>query len=221
MPTIHTEGDRAQLVLEWLSWADNDYIAARLLLRRRLLIQGAALANTALEKYFKALCILLGTKIPHIHDIRALYRQIITEIISLKLNEDFVGLLFKAYKLRYPDDLKPGFNIAINGVSLLTELDKSVFAIRKGFGFGTDEKPVTTVFDTWRESSSDELVGDNCYFGTADRGELFKGTSSNYEFRVLDNGTFLEATYLSENIPDNDDRFMSEGLKPSGRAVSQ
>ncbi|HUX65780.1 MAG TPA: hypothetical protein VMV42_01405 [archaeon] len=55
MPTIHTEGDRARLVLEWLSWADNDYIAARLLLRRRLLSQGAALANTALEKYFKAL----------------------------------------------------------------------------------------------------------------------------------------------------------------------
>lgn len=40
-------------VANWLRWADNDYIAARQLLLDNLLVQGAALADTAIEKYFE------------------------------------------------------------------------------------------------------------------------------------------------------------------------
>jgi HEPN domain-containing protein len=221
MPTIHNEGERAQLALIWLNWADNDYIAARLLLRQGLLTQGTTLANTALEKYFKTLFVVLNKKVPHGHDITILYQQICKEITSLKLDEEYLSLLFKAYKLRYPDDLKPHFNIVINSVSMLTELDRCVFEIRKGFTFGSvNNKPITTAFDDWKEASSSELVGDNCYFGTASRTELFRGTSTNYEFRVLGNGTFLEVTYLSENIPDNGN-FMLEGLKPSNNVNAE
>jgi len=215
MSTIHNEGDNARLALKWLSWADYDYVAARLLLRRGLLVQGAALANTALEKYFKTLFVLLGKEIPHNHDITMLYQQIAKEIPRLDLNEEFVQMLFKAYKLRYPDELIPGFNIALSGVPMLVELDRSVFEIRKGFVFRTTEKIITTIFDTWKEKSVEDLVGGNCYFGSASREDLFNGTSMNYEIRVLNDGSFLEATYSSVNTPDNG-KFIIEGLKLSG-----
>ncbi|HEY1757857.1 MAG TPA: hypothetical protein VGG72_20980 [Bryobacteraceae bacterium] len=41
-------------VVQWLNWADQDYLAARSLLARAFLLQGAILANTAIEKYIKA-----------------------------------------------------------------------------------------------------------------------------------------------------------------------
>jgi hypothetical protein len=47
-------------IANWLRWADDDHIAARQLLLDYLLVQGAALANTAIEKYFKT--IFLGAK---------------------------------------------------------------------------------------------------------------------------------------------------------------
>ena len=49
-------GGQAETTLRWIRWADADYLGARLLLLQGLLVQGAALANTALEKYLKAVC---------------------------------------------------------------------------------------------------------------------------------------------------------------------
>jgi HEPN domain-containing protein len=44
--------------LDWLSKADQDYIAARQLLLKNSLIEGATFSTTAIEKYMKAvLCV--------------------------------------------------------------------------------------------------------------------------------------------------------------------
>jgi HEPN domain-containing protein len=206
--------EKAELVLKWIGWADNDYVAARLLLRQGLLTQGAILANTALEKYMKSISIALNINIPRsCHDITKLYSPIIEEIPRLKtLNEEFLGLLFKTYQLRYPDGLKAGFNIVLNNVSLLAELDKSVFEIKKGLRVErASKKIVTTIFDMWKEAAWDGLVGDNCYFGTTNRAELFNRTSTYYEFRFFSSGNIMEITYRSK-IQD-DGKFMHEGIR--------
>ena len=59
--------------------------------------------------------------------------QKIEDVVPLKINKEYLNLLFKAYHLRYPDDLKMGYNIALNKTKLLVELDYTVSAIRKGF----------------------------------------------------------------------------------------
>lgn len=46
-------GKGAVNVLQWVTWADQDYVAARALLLSGLLVQGSAFSNTAIEKYFK------------------------------------------------------------------------------------------------------------------------------------------------------------------------
>jgi HEPN domain-containing protein len=64
----------AERILLWLGWADKDYVAARRLLLNAYLPQGAALGNTALEKYLKTLLMILGKKVPRSHDVVALLR---------------------------------------------------------------------------------------------------------------------------------------------------
>lgn len=215
---IHKSGDNARKSITWLGWADKDYIAARKLIRAGLIAQGATMANTALEKYFKSLFILLDLDIPRGyvgHDIRSLYQKVVAKIPRLgSINAEFIEVLFKAYSLRYPDDLDPGYNIALNGTKLLAELDSTVFEIRKGFNFHTAKGPVATHIDTLQQDVSDDLIGDNSYFGTTVREDLFgRASHHNYELRMMENGEYLEAIYLSGPI-DDDGIFMIEGLKP-------
>jgi HEPN domain-containing protein len=203
----------AMSAIQWVTWADNDYISARQLLLNNLLVQGAAFSNTAIEKYFKAIFIIKGLKVPRTHNIMNLF-QTLKGVTALKLNEEYLNLLFKLYRLRYPDDLEVGYNIAINKPKLLVELDYTVETVRSGFDFKEQsKKEVTTALDQRKKDGDPSLTTDNCYFDKADRNELFARNSANYEFRVLDNGTFLEAYYESAGVPD-DNKFDVIGLKP-------
>ena len=48
--------------INFVAWADEDYICARALLLDGFLLQGAVLSNTAIEKYLKAVCLARGVK---------------------------------------------------------------------------------------------------------------------------------------------------------------
>lgn len=208
--------ERAVKAIQWLTWADNDYISARQLILNDLLVQGAGLSNTAIEKYLKTIFIIKGLKFPKGykgHDVGNLF-QILEAHTSLKLNKDYLSLLFKLYGLRYPDDLEVGYNIAINKPKLLVELDYTVKMIRDGFDFKKATGDVFMGLDQRKKDGDQSLMADNCYFGDSDRKALFAKDAANYEFRVLENQTFLEAYYVSAGIPD-DDKFDVIGLKPS------
>src|ERR1035437_6467092 len=118
-------GAQVQMIIEWLSWADKDYIAARRLLLDGFLVQGASLANTAIEKYLKASIVCQGKKVKHGHDPLTIYMQMKADS-TLQLDQDFLALLAKAYKMRYPDDLSAGYNIALSQALILDALDQSV-----------------------------------------------------------------------------------------------
>jgi HEPN domain-containing protein len=51
-------------VSQWLNWADQDYLASRSLLLRGYVLQGTIVANTAIEKYIKAVLMLRGIPFP-------------------------------------------------------------------------------------------------------------------------------------------------------------
>src|SRR4051812_16410463 len=101
---IKVTGKEARMLLHWLTWADADYLAARRLLTDGLLLQGAVLANTAIEKYLKALLSLHGGKVVRLHDPLLIYREVKKYRSSLELDEKFLELLGKSYRMRYPDD---------------------------------------------------------------------------------------------------------------------
>ena len=201
-------------VTNWLGWADNDYLAARSLLLDHFIVQGAILSNTAIEKYLKTVSLVEGEALPRKHDVPNLYEILTNGKKDLGINEAYLNLLFECYKMRYPDDLEIGFNIALSETRMLVELDCTVYKIRKGFGFQSDGKPVKTRIDSLLESKDDNLLRDNCYFGTTDRKELFGRDTHCYEMRVLGPSQILEATYQTTGV-DDDGKFDSIGLRPN------
>jgi len=215
MPQIHQSGKDARLALTWLLWADNDYIAARSLLLENLLIQGAALSNTAVEKYLKTLHALQSLPTPRSHDVSSLYENLKHAGMNLGLNAQYLAILVKAYRLRYPDDLEVGFNIVLAQTKMLVELDATVHRIRKGFALEKGGKLVVRRLDSSLETKDQKLTDRNCYFGHPrnDRARIFQEDCGCHEIRVIDDYVVLEATYSTNGIPD-DGVFDREGLTP-------
>ena len=150
-----TAGKQAADTLMWIRWAEADYLGARMLLLGDLLVQGGALSNTAIEKYLKAVCRHSGMKIPHRHEVDRLYDTIKSQTVKheLDLNIDYLKLLSKVYKLRYPDDLEVGFNISLNQAKLITQLDRSVQELTTRFRIVHAGKPVLMVLDQAKQDN--------------------------------------------------------------------
>jgi len=208
-------------VATWVGLAEADYLAARSLLLPKeppwLMAQGVGLANTAVEKYLKTIIGLRNLKIKKTHQVDKLYNELLPYEPRLKINEEFLRFLSKAYLLRYPDDLLEGFNISIVQSKTLTELDETIYKIAAGLVIvdKTTGKRVQTLLDECVAKKDPRLMELNVAFGGCIRSEVFSALKQHYEIRILSGGTILEAQYLAEGIAD-DRNFMAEALKPSG-----
>jgi hypothetical protein len=205
MSQITKAGKDVSIVVEWLTWADEDYLAARQLLLRDLLVNGGVLSNTAIEKYLKAIFLLGGLKIPkgvQGHNVPLLYQRLMSNGITLSLNPDYLALLFKLYRLRYPDDLPVGFSVAIDRTRLLTELDRSVREIREGFKLVGPFGLIQTTLDLLKARNDPRLLERNCYLGNFDRGALFKEEAARFAMRVFGSYDFFRAEYKTAGVPD-------------------
>jgi HEPN domain-containing protein len=221
MAVIEVAGKKSTYTLRWLAWADEDYIAARTLLLDGLVVQGAALANTAVEKYLKGVCELRNISFRGAgHDVSKLNGLLHRNGVTLGLNLDFLEFLNKAYQLRYPDDLVPGFNMALNSAATLVETDLTVKRIRKGFTFKQDGEPVQTRFDILLREGAAPLVAKNCAIDCAARENLFSGPSWSYEIRVLQNDVVLQARYQTEVLRETN-HFRCAGLASASEPESK
>lgn len=205
----------ANVIIQWIKWADDDYIGARQLLLGDLLVNGAVLSNTAVEKYLKAIFLVRGIGIPKGfagHNVPALYQNLKSAGLILPLSEDYLNLLFKAYQLRYPDDLPVDFNIAIDRTRLLTELDYTVSEIRKGFTLQGTAGPIQTKLDLLLSRRDPRLLEKNCHFGTTKRSDLFRENAARFTMRALGAYNFVTAEYQTAGVPDTRN-FKVEGIK--------
>src|SRR5579864_601158 len=214
MPTITSSGQRSIDTLHWVGWADQDYIAARVLLLTGLVVQGTALACTAIEKYLKGVCTLSQIRYRSVgHDVSRLNGLLIRQTISLGLDVRFLRFLDKAYGLRYPDELRPGFNFALNSTATLAELDLTVQRIRRGFKFTKDGSAATTKLEAALKARSAELLTKNCAISDSAKEAIFAQPSWSYDVRVLQNGVIIEAFYVVERLLGAD-HFNRKGLAP-------
>jgi HEPN domain-containing protein len=212
----------AETTLRWIRWADADYLGARLLLLNGLLVQGTALANTAIEKYLKAICSHSGMKIPHSHGIVDIYEKVLADKpTNLSLNQDFLNLLEKGYTLRYPDDLQEGFNVALNQAKILAELDRSVLEITQRFVITINGKRIAMVFDEALAKQDHRFLTSNVVLNPGDAARFFASPSHCYEMRVHQ-GDLFQVIYQSLQVAD-DRSFSAEGfvpLKPGQHVVA-
>jgi HEPN domain-containing protein len=208
-----TAGGQAETTLRWIRWADADYHGARTLLLQGLLIQGAALANTTLEKYLKAVCSHSGMKIPHGHAVDVLYGKIAAHRpTTLALNESYLRLLRKSYKLRYPDELNEGYSIALNQAKLLSQLDRSVLEITRRFDMRINGTTIPMVLDEARERQHQIFLAKNVAVDPALADSLFSSPSHSYDIRNH-KGNLYQVIYQSLHIQD-DLVFEVEGFMP-------
>jgi HEPN domain-containing protein len=199
--SIKITGEQVQTIIEWLSWADKDYVAARRLLLDGLLVQGASLANTAIEKYLKASIVCQGKKVKRGHDPLTIYRQMKSDC-TLQLNEKFLALLAKAYKLRYPDDLEAGYNVVLSQALILDALDQSVKLItsRIVIANSSNGHAVVRLLDNLIAQNDPRVVFNNTALGTVTKDALLDQPSLVYECRVIQKHSYMEAEYSAARI---------------------
>jgi len=203
-------------IIIWLQSADNEYIAARTLLRQGLILQGVILSASVIEKYLKAVHLInnvsFDTQGEKAHNVLNLYKNLPSVYSEKPLNESYLRFLNNAYKLRYPDKTPEGFNVALHQGKMLVGLDETVHKIRKRVQIKTsDGGDFKTMFDHLIEHKDDHLLNGNHAFGAASRESAFEQPLLWYEMRILKNGAWLEAHNVS--LAKDDGNYDLKGLQ--------
>lgn len=152
---------RPDLLREWLEWADQDYVAARVLLRYgayMLWFPAIFLGHRALEKYLKAVLVSYGKKIGMKkqggdawgHNLECLAGKckdvipLTCDTSSILASPDFLSCLAKCSdyygQIRYPAASR---HIIIQRAEVLSLLDKTVSVIRPLARFEIEKLPRT------------------------------------------------------------------------------
>lgn len=205
-------------VLEFVNAAFDDYMAARVLVRAKLLVQGAILASSAIEKYCKAVMAFKGHfSRGHLKKAHWNYLANFDPKLYSTLNPEFFLFLQKCYKLRYPDSLPVGYNIVIIERELLAELDRTALGLHTKFTFSIKDRSPTRggKYEQLSEDKDDRLFGENHFLSKEDVASFISNSGQLvYECRktnTLGLG-MLEAFYsIAPTISDG--HFMREALK--------
>ncbi|MFQ3245112.1 MAG: HEPN domain-containing protein [Arenicella sp.] len=155
-------GEEADKILGFINDGYSDYLAARVLLNSNLLSQGAVLAASSLEKYLKVILGLHGNR-SHGHLKKAHWNALKDHSPGMyrKIDEEFMRLCQKCYKLRYQEDLELGFNLVIPQWDFLAELDKTVSLIESSIDFFSDGEKHIRGYLNAKEKNDPRLLNYN------------------------------------------------------------
>jgi len=210
--------EEADKFLGFLSDGYSDYLAARVLLNSKLLKQGAVLASSSLEKYLKLILGLHGNR-SHGHLKKAHWNALKNHSPDMhrKIDEEFMLLCQKSYKLRYQESLEPGFNLVIPQWDFLAELDRAVSLIESSTiisNVSSNGKRRCGEYLDDKEKSDPRILDYNHVLLDFPIRQLHEKQPQNvYEIRNCElRDTIVEVNYVSggEMLRDG---FMREGLK--------
>lgn len=188
--------DDALKLLGFLRNAYDEYLASRILFNHDLILQASILANTAIEKYFKAILIFKGDKIKHSHNIKGMLLSIKNFDVKLydNLDLDFINLLHSCYTLRYIDSAPENFKIIMRKKKTLAELDYIVYLIHDKIFIG-DEINKKSQYQIDKEANRIELIKNNYIFGNVSKEDFLQGTEDVHEFHIDGSKNFVEIKY--------------------------
>jgi hypothetical protein len=207
------------VVAYYLDLAYKDYVASRVLLNSGLLLLGAILASTAVEKCFKAVLAFRGNdsrghlKTAHINAAVAFHPG-----LNARLNRDFLTLLKRVYRVRYYDDakLEDGFNFVIADREFIAELDLVSMTILHGFALRHSEGKHRSAYESARSSRDPRLWDNNHLLPDSDKAEFVSSMPQTvYEFRHRKGWLPIEITYRAYPVA-SDGKFLREALIPQG-----
>lgn len=204
---------RVRVILEFLQLGFIDYIAARTLLRSGLPLQGAVLASTAVEKYFKALSAVAGKPLwghlqeKHVKRIR----EFIPDLFA-KFNPEFLDFLKRCYTLRYTDALSPGFTLKVFARETLAELDHTIFHTEFQINLKYDNgQPVLTAFRNAMEKKAPKLFADNHILNDVSKVDFLRQPDTAYAILNRPDEGILEVEFTVYESP-TDGKFNRPGI---------
>ena len=200
---------------EFLDLAYKDYLAARVLLNAHLVVQGAVLASTAIEKYFKAILAFRGNE-SHGHLKKAHFNAAKNFDMRLAavLNDDFLLLLQKSYSLRYLDDLPNGFNLVIASREFLAELDQTAITMQESFRLSKGGKNIVLRYHTDKANRDPHLYHDNFLLNGLDKQSFISAEPQLvFEIRQVKSDDRFEVEYLARPT-QSDGKFLRAGFMP-------
>jgi len=191
----------SQQILNYLSLALDDYIAARLLLREGLLAQGVAVASTAVEKQLKALLAIHG-----IYSKKHLDKGLLAKIRSVEpelgnyLSDDFIKFLGKGFSLRYASIDSGGFQIVINQYRTLIQLDAVILTIDGGFRLQLSGAKIRTPLEQAIADKNPMVLEDNVHLETISMEDLYQTPNMLQEIKIENNLKTVTAKYKTEGL---------------------
>lgn len=204
---------RITAVSGFLNAGFRDYLGARVLLNQRLPVQGAILASTSVEQYFKAILAFHGNS-RRGHLCPALVRAVKNcdrKLVSV-LSPAFLSFLPKCYRLRYHDDITVGFNIVLSTRELLAELDFTVAHIELKFTTSRREgERLVTRHDLLMQKRDERLFLNNYVLARSSKERFLDAPDFVYEMKNDPVRGFTEAEYFIRKSPRDGD-FLREGF---------
>jgi HEPN domain-containing protein len=209
----------AHRLIGYLGSSFDDYIASRILFNNNMLLQACCLANTAIEKCFKAFVDFKGNTIKSKHNLEKLLPSVKSFDSELynKLNVEFLLELTKIYESRYIGDCQKGYNFVILRNKYLAELDYIYSLIEPKIRYSIKGKGIgSTNYESYISMKNSLIWYNNYLLNNIDKTDFIENLDYVHELRVYEfDGQLFEVKYHTMDSKD-DGKFRIEGFKPKG-----
>ncbi len=154
--------------IDLITSAFDDYISGRFLLSNNYSINGVILSSLAIEKYLKAMLLILNGdfKKLHLDNIPKLIQAFDNtgyEVIFKYVDPRFLELLSLGYKFRYYDNIKDKQTIGFATNQVIAELDYFIAVLDQLVLLNIDGKPAVTQYRR-AVNENDPRIYDNNFF---------------------------------------------------------
>lgn len=203
-------------LIGYLGSSFDDYIASRVLFNSGMLTQACCLANTAIEKYFKAFVDFKGNTIKAKHNLGKLLPTVKSFDSDLfnKLNIEFLLELSKIYETRYIGDCPGGYNFVILRNKYLAELDYIYSLLEPKIRYSNQGKEIRkTNYEMLISAKNPAIWTNNYLLNKIDKTTFIENLDFAYELRVVESNNQLMEVKYSTLESKNNGRFRFEALK--------
>lgn len=210
----HDDVKQFQIAMSYALGGFQDYLASRVLLERKMLIQAATLSCTAVEKFLKCNFTVRNKKLRgHLNDWNGKKLSDIAEYYGL--NQSFLKLLQIIYRVRYIDSLDKNLSFSIERLKFLAELDCTIFKLSNSAKIYQDGQ-LKSPFQTAVEAGNEFLIKDNWILSKLDKIKFVKQPDIATAFYInTDLSTY--SCVINNYVTNNLSSFSEPGIIAEGK----
>lgn len=201
---INDQTEQGRLGLSFAQAAFTDYLAARVLLNEGLLLQGATLASTAVEKYLKLMLGARWLKTNKHLDSIDLDVVLATGAHPAGVRRDFLDLMGLVYKTRYLDSLPSIITFCLEGPKVLAELDFTVSVLVSNFDLIADGVPMTSPYQSAKDNNHPHLFKNNYVLQNSDKATAVAAPGAASAYWINQQASVIECRSNPPNWNAND-----------------